>query len=69
MQKWEYLSAEFRTNSYSLNGGEPVNYERSTAGQPSITPQAVDTLNKLGREGWELVQTSSAFYVKRAISN
>lgn len=69
MQKWEYLLVDFHTNNYSLNGGEPFNYEQSTAGQPSITPQVVSTLNKLGREGWELIESTSGYCFKRLISD
>ena len=70
MQKWEYLSVDFGMEGYSLNGEKPVaNYERSTTGQPSIKPQVVETLNKLGREGWELIETTPYYYLKRRISD
>ncbi|MDX6383153.1 MAG: hypothetical protein QOK48_726 [Blastocatellia bacterium] len=69
MQKWEYLLVDFHTHNYSLNGGEPINYERPTAGQSNTKPQMVDTLNKLGREGWELIESTPYYCFKRRISN
>lgn len=69
MQKWEYIMVEFNTHDYCLNAGDPIKYERPTEGQSSIKPQVVGVLNKLGRDGWEMVTGEPYYYFKRRISD
>ncbi len=47
MQKWEYLNLRSENQEYSINGDSSIEFK---PGESSI-----QIINKLGKEGWELV--------------